>query len=167
MQARKPVMVVAAVLAMMALLLFVLNDKPRAPELVLTTLDGKPLSLNSLRGKVVLVNFWATSCPGCVREMPQLAATHEKFQARGLVVVAVAMSYDAPEYVRNFTRQHRLPFVVALDVNGEAAKGFNQVKLTPTTFLIDRNGHIIQQTIGELDFPKLYSLLDQQLRNAT
>ncbi len=158
---------VAVILAVVAIFLFVMNDKPRAPQLTLATLDGKPLSLDSLRGKVVLVNFWATSCPGCVREMPQLVATHEKFRARGLVVVAVAMNYDPPEYVRNFTRQHQLPFVVALDGNGEAAKGFNQVKLTPTTFLIDRNGHIIQQTIGDLDFPKLYSLLDQQLGNAT
>ena len=124
-------------------------------------------ALDSLRGKVVLVNFWATSCPGCVKEMPALADIYRKYQPRGLEVVAVAMNYDPPEYVRNYARQRDLPFTIALDTTGNAAKAFSQVKLTPTTFVIDREGHIIQQTIGELDFAQLKTLLEQQLGGAT
>jgi peroxiredoxin len=138
-----------------------------APDVELTTLDGKQMALDSLRGKVVLVNFWATSCPGCVNEMPALADIHRKYQPRGLEVVAVAMNYDPPEYVRNYARQRNLPFTIALDTTGKAATAFNQVKLTPTSFVIDRKGHIIQQTIGELDFAQLKTLLEQQLGGTT
>ncbi|MDO9188661.1 MAG: TlpA disulfide reductase family protein, partial [Sulfurimicrobium sp.] len=108
-----------------------------------------------------------TSCPGCVKEMPHLADTWRKYHQRGLEVVAVAMSYDPPEYVRNYTRQRALPFTVALDVDGKAAQAFNQVKLTPTTFIIGKDGHILQQTLGELDFVTLHALLEQQLGDAS
>ncbi len=167
MQAKKHVLIAIGILALAALLLFTVSKKPMAPQLAFTTLEGKQLALDSLRGKVVLVNFWATSCPGCIKEMPQLVETYRKYHARGLEVVAVAMSYDSPEYVNNFVRQRGLPFTVALDGSGEAAKAFNQVKLTPTTFIIDQKGMILQQTLGELDFPKLFMLLDQQLGGAT
>lgn len=143
-----------------------LMQKPSAPQISLSTLEGKQIALESLRGKVVLINFWATSCPGCVKEMPQLAETYRKYHNRGLEVVAVAMSYDPPEYVRNYTRQRALPFTVALDTDGSAAHAFNQVKLTPTTFIIGKDGQILQQTLGELDFVKLHALLEQQLGGA-
>lgn len=164
---KKNALIILAVLALVGALVLTLTRQPAAPQVAFTTLDGRQISLDSLRGKVVLVNFWATSCPGCVQEMPKLAETYRKFQSRGLVLLAVAMSYDPPEYVRNYTRQRGLPFTVALDGNGEAARAFNQVQLTPTTFLIDKQGHIIQQTVGELDFQSLDVLLKQQLGEAT
>jgi peroxiredoxin len=68
--------------------------------------------------------------------------------------------------VRNYTRQNALPFIIALDTDGKAAQAFNQVKLTPTTFIIGKDGHILQQTLGELDFDKLHTLLEQQLGGA-
>ncbi len=166
MQAKKHVLIAIGILALAAWLALTLTQKPAAPQITLSTLDGKQIPLESLRGKVVLVNFWATSCPGCVKEMPQLADTYRKFHKRGLEVVAVAMSYDPPEYVRNYARQRTLPFTVALDVDGKAAQAFNQVKLTPTTFIIGKDGHILQQTLGELDFVKLHALLEQQLGGA-
>lgn len=163
MQGVKHVLIAIAILALLAGLALTLTQKPAAPQISISTLDGKQIALESLRGKVVLVNFWATSCPGCVKEMPQLVETWRKYHQRGLEVVAVAMSYDPPEYVRNYTRQQALPFTVALDADGKAAHAFNQVKLTPTTFIIGKDGHILQQTLGELDFGKLHSLLEQQL----
>jgi len=167
MPARKHVLIAISILALVSWLALTLTQKPMAPKIELTTLDGKQIALDSLRGKVVLVNFWATSCPGCVNEMPALADIYRKYQPRGLEVVAVAMNYDPPEYVRNYARQRNLPFTIALDTTGNAAKAFSQVKLTPTTFVIDREGHIIQQTIGELDFAQLKTLLEQQLGGGT
>ncbi|MBU0593287.1 MAG: TlpA disulfide reductase family protein [Pseudomonadota bacterium] len=163
MRAKKHVLIAIGILALVAWLALTLTQKPTAPQISLSTLEGKQISLESLRGKVVLVNFWATSCPGCIKEMPHLAETWRKYHDRGLEVVAVAMSYDPPEYVRNYTRQNALPFTIALDADGKAAQAFNQVKLTPTTFIIAKDGHIIQQTLGELDFVKLHALLEQQL----
>ena len=167
MPARKHVLIAISILALVSWLALTLTQKPMAPNIELTTLDGKQMALDSLRGKVVLVNFWATSCPGCVNEMPALADIYRKYQPRGLEVVAVAMNYDPPEYVRNYARQRNLPFTVALDTTGKAAEAFSQVKLTPTSFVIDRKGHIIQQTIGELDFAQLKTLLEQQLGGGT
>ena len=163
MQAKKHVLIAIGILALAAVLVLAVMKKPMAPQLAFTTLEGKQLALDSLRGKVVLVNFWATSCPGCIKEMPDLVKTWQKYHSRGLETIAVAMSYDPPEYVQNYVRQRGLPFTVALDGSGGAAKAFNQVKLTPTTFVIDQQGHIIQQTIGDLDFSKLDMLLEQQL----
>ena len=163
MQARKPILIAISLLALLAWLVLTLTQKPVAPSLSLTTLEGQQISIDSLRGKVILVNFWATSCPGCIKEMPQLVETWRQYNKRGLEVIAVAMSYDPPEYVRNYTRQNTLPFSIVLDTDGKAAHAFNQVKLTPTTFLIGKDGHILQQTLGELDFVKLHALLEQQL----
>lgn len=146
-------------------LLAVLNacSPPAAPDVRYTTLDGRSASLAALKGKVVLVNFWATTCTTCVAEMPRLVDTYRKFAPRGFETVAIAMSYDPPEYVRNYAARNGLPFTVALDGSGEAARGFEEVRLTPTTFVIDRKGRIVQKYLGEPDFQQLHALLDKLL----
>ncbi len=159
----KPLLVAIAVLAVVGALLFALMDKPSAPASTFTTLDGKSIVLDELRGKVVLVNFWATSCPGCIKEMPGMVETYNQYKDRGFEIVAVAMSYDPPNYVANFVQTRRLPFPVALDVNGEHARAFGNVQLTPTSFLIGKDGSILEQKLGELDFAKLKALLDKEL----
>lgn len=89
--------------------------------------------------------------------------TYEKYHARGLEFVAVAMSYDPPNYVVNFTETRKLPFIVTLDFDGKLARSFGDVKLTPTTFLLDKQGSIIKKYVGEPDFTQLYQLLETQL----
>lgn len=138
-------------------------SQPAAPDVRYTTLDGQSARLGALKGKVVLVNFWATTCTTCVAEMPKLVETYRKFASRGFETVAIAMNYDPPEYVRNYAARSGLPFTVALDTTGEAAKSFEEVRLTPTTFIIDRQGRIVQKFLGEPDFPKLHALLDKLL----
>lgn len=140
-----------------------LAPKPPAPIVALSLIDGRQLDTATLRGKVVFVNFWATSCPPCVKEMPQMAATQSRFAARGYETVAVAMSHDKPEWVREFARRHVLPFPVALDASGVAADAFGKVRLTPTSFLIDRRGRIVQQYVGEPDWTKLNARIEALL----
>ncbi|WP_296749164.1 TlpA disulfide reductase family protein [Thiobacillus sp.] len=159
----KPLLVAVAVLAIVGALAYALMDKPGAPAATFTTLEGKSIVLDELRGKVVLVNFWATSCPGCIKEMPGMIETYNQYKGRGFEIVAVAMSYDPPNYVTNFVQTRRLPFPVALDVDGEHARAFGNVQLTPTSFIIGKNGHILEQKLGELDFVKLKALLDREL----
>ena len=163
MKLAKPLLVAAAVLAIAGALVYALMEKPAAPASTFTTLEGKTLSLDQLRGKIVLVNFWATSCPGCVKEMPDLIQTYNQYKDRGFVIVAVAMSYDPPNYVANFAKTRQLPFPVALDVNGEHAHAFGDVQVTPTSFLIGKDGRIIEQKLGDVDFNKLKALLDKEL----
>ena len=140
-----------------------LQKKPAAPHLGFTTLQGERFTIANLRGKVVLVNFWATDCPGCIKEMPQLIETHNKYRAAGYETVAVAMYYDPPNYVLNFATKNALPFKVVLDVKGEAARAFGGVTLTPTSFIIDKKGRIIHKIIGEPDFAELHRLIEKKL----
>jgi len=126
-------------------------------------LDGSKTSTQALQGKVVLVNFWATSCVTCVAEMPQLVQTHQKFNARGYETLAVAMSYDPPAYVVNFKETRQLPFKVAIDNTGAVAKAWGDVKITPTTYLVNKRGQIVKQYVGEPDFAALHQLIDKLL----
>ena len=135
-----------------------------APAVEFMSLKGERIPMAALRGKVVLVEFWATDCATCVREMPDLAATHEKYSAAGLETIAVAMRYDPPNYVLAYAERNRLPFTVAFDPVGDVAKAFGDVKLTPTTFLIDRNGVIVARIVGERDFTRLRALIEQKLK---
>ncbi len=134
-----------------------------APSVAYTLLDGTPSSTDALRGKVVLVNFWATSCTTCVHEMPQIIATHERFKARGFETLAVAMSYDPPAAVAHFAESRKLPFSVVIDNTGAVARSFGDVRLTPTTLLINKRGEIVKRYLGEPDFAALNKLVDALL----
>jgi peroxiredoxin len=154
-----------ALLAMLAGIALVAGCSGRdpAPNFSYTLLDGAKADTQALRGKVVLVNFWATSCVTCVKEMPQIASTHQKFAPRGYETLAVAMSYDPPAYVANFAQSRKLPFGVVIDNTGAIAKAYNDVQITPTTFLLDKRGAIVKRYVGEPDFAELHSLVEKLL----
>jgi peroxiredoxin len=139
------------------------NTGEMAPNVAYTLLNGTKSTTDSLRGKVVLVNFWATDCTTCVKEMPNIIATHQKFKSRGYETLAVAMSYDPPAYVINFAETRRLPFGVAIDNTGAIAQSFGQVRLTPTSVLINKHGEIVKRYVGEPDFVALHALVEKLL----
>ncbi len=122
-----------------------------APDATFTTITGKKIALNALRGKPVLVTFWATDCPGCLEEIPHLVDLYRNYHERGLEIIAVAMYYDPPNHVVNMTKDKSLPYEVALDLQAEHARAFGDVRLTPTTFLITPDGSIALQKIGAFD----------------
>jgi peroxiredoxin len=142
------------------------SSRENAPDVGYTLLDGTQARFKAQQGKVMLVNFWATSCTTCMREMPQIIATHEKFKARGFDTLAVAMSYDPPAYVANYAESRKLPFGVAIDNTGEVAKAFGDVRLTPTTFIVDKRGGIVKKFVGEPDFAILHGLIEDLLKEA-
>ncbi len=135
----------------------------RAPESSFVLLDGTTLTAKQLDGKVSLINFWATSCTSCVAEMPDLVATHNRFKDRGFDTVAVAMSYDPPSYVVNFAQSRQLPFKVAIDNTGAVAREWGDIKITPTTFLVNKRGVIVKRFVGTPDFVELHQLIDKLL----
>ncbi|MFZ4551268.1 MAG: TlpA disulfide reductase family protein [Aquabacterium sp.] len=136
---------------------------PQMPDVPYVQLDGSVHRTTDLKGKVLIVNFWATSCATCVKEMPDLVATHQKFQAQGLETLAVAMSYDSPEYVAQFKQSRQLPFKVAFDRDGGVSKAFGDIQMTPTTFVVNRRGEIVKRFVGEPDFAALHKLLAELL----
>lgn len=137
-----------------------------APASTFVLLDGTTKSTADLKGKVTLVNFWATSCVTCVAEMPKVISTYDKYKAKGYDTLAVAMSYDPPSYVVNFAETRKLPFKVAIDNTGALAKAWGEVQLTPTSYLVNKRGEIVKTYVGAPDFNELHKLIEQLLAQA-
>jgi len=129
--------------------------QPPAPQAVFEDLNGRQFNLEQLRGKPVIINFWATTCPGCVLEIPALLELSRKYAAHNLLIIGVAMDYDPESQVREMVRQKKMTYPVVLDTEGELAKAFGQVSLTPTTFFISKEGKIFKHKLGEMSHTEL------------
>ena len=116
-----------------------------------------------LRGKVVLVNFWGTYCGPCMKEMPHVIDAHREFAPRGYETVAVAVRQDDPEKVAAFARERALPFKVIHDSSGEIAREFGKVRVTPTIFVLDREGRVVAKSVGNLDWKALKTAVEKAL----
>jgi thiol-disulfide isomerase/thioredoxin len=134
-----------------------------APSSRFVLLDGTSVQTSDFAGKVLLVNFWATSCTSCVAEMPDLIATHQTYVDKGFDTVAVAMAYDPPAFVVNFAQTRQLPFKVAIDNTGVNAREWGDVQLTPTTFIVNKRGEIVKTYVGMPDFKTLNRLIEDLL----
>ena len=137
-----------------------------APESTFVLLDGSRQTTADMKGKVTLVNFWATSCTTCVAEMPQIVATYDKYKGKGYDTLAVAMQYDPPSYVVNFAETRKLPFKVAIDNTGKVAQAWGDVKLTPTTYIVNKQGQIVKKYVGAPNFDELHKLIEKLLAEA-
>ena len=137
-----------------------------APESTFVLLDGTRKTTADLKGRVTLVNFWATSCVTCVAEMPKVISTYEKYKGRGYDTLAIAMSYDPPSYVVNYAQTRKLPFHVAIDNTGAVARSWGDVQLTPTTFVVNKRGEIVKRYVGQPDFAELHKLIEKLLAEA-
>ena len=145
---------------------FFSSGSSAAPASTFVLLNGSKQTTEDLKGKVTLVNFWATSCVTCVAEMPKVIDTYNKYQARGYDTLAVAMQYDPPSYVVNFAETRKLPFKVAIDNTGAVAKAWGDVKLTPTTYIVNKRGEIVKSYVGAPDFTELHRLIEKLLAEA-
>lgn len=136
------------------------NDNQKlAPEITFTDIDGVKHNLAQYQGKPVLLIFWATDCPGCIQEMPELIKLHHEFSAQGLTMIGVAMSYDSPEHIKAMREHKKLPYLITWDHKAEIAQAFDNVRVTPTHFLISPNGEIVMRKIGGLNLDRLHNKL--------
>lgn len=152
-----------ALLAIAIAAILIFFPRQTAPEVRFTALSGENFSTSELRGKVVLVNFWATYCSSCLQEMPKIVAAHNKFAPRGYETIAVAVHRDHPGRVAQFAASRALPFRVALDSSGEAAMRFGNVRFTPMSFLIDRQGRVLKRYRGEPDWAEFHRIVERAL----
>lgn len=128
-----------------------------APDFRLQSLAGGETALSSFKGQPVLVNFWATWCPSCVQEMPELEAFYERHRKEGLVLLAVnVMQRDTPDTIADFVREKGLTFTVLLDEGSQVSQRY-QVAYLPTTYFIDRRGVIRFRHVGPLTADQLES----------
>jgi peroxiredoxin len=153
----------AAVAVALAAGVFVVGGASAAPDSTFVLLDGSRRTTDDLKGKVTLVNFWATSCVTCVAEMPKMVDTWQKYHGQGYDHLAVAMSYDPPSYVVNYAQTRHLPFQVAIDNTGAVAKAWGEVQLTPTSYVVNKKGEIVKRYVGEPDFAELHALIEKLL----
>ncbi len=157
----------SALLIFLTSLYLISFQKETINNLNMTSIQGEKITSNDLLGKVVLINFWATDCPSCIAEMPDLIETYNKYKKQNFELIAVSMFYDPPSRVLSFSKNNKLPFSVVLDIDKKIASQFNGVTLTPTSFLIDHEGKIINKIIGEINFDEFTNLLEKALKEST
>jgi peroxiredoxin len=135
-----------------------------APDVTFTTIKGEKIALKSLHGKPVLLTFWATDCPSCVKEVNDFIDLYQQFHSQGLEIIAVAMYYDPPNHVVEMTQAKQIPYHVALDLRSEIAQAFSGVPFTPTTFLISPEGQVVFSKVGLFDLKAMQQRIQQLLQ---
>ncbi|MDC0183063.1 TlpA family protein disulfide reductase [Nitrosomonadales bacterium] len=158
--------IISALLVFLTSLYLISFEKVTIDNLNMTTITGEKITSKDLLGKVVLINFWATDCTSCIAEMPDLIKTYNKYKKQNFDLIAVAMFYDPPSRVLSFSKNNKLPFSVVLDLDKKIASQFNEVTLTPTFFLIDHKGKIVNKIIGEINFDDFDNLLERTLKDS-
>jgi peroxiredoxin len=137
------------------------SENAPVPSFQLTALDGSSLSSESLRGKVVLVNFWATWCPPCRFEMPGFQAVYDSRKGRGFIVLGITTDGDR-DLIDRFLAEHHITYPIAM-ASGSVVQSFGGVSVLPTSFLIDRNGRIRNEVRGVFASVALRSAVDHLL----
>ena len=131
------------------------QKRPDVPtDLVYKTIDGRSLTLEQLRGKTVLIDFWSTTCKSCVEEIPDLVALHKEFSAKGFEIIGVAMPYDRPDMVLKYAEDLKVSYPIALDIDGEITQAYGNVSVTPTHFLIAPDGKVLNKIVGKINIVK-------------
>ena len=121
-----------------------------APDFTLEDVSGKKVSLKDLKGKVVVLNFWATWCPPCKEEMPSFSKLDSMLGKEGLAVVAIN-DYENKKKAVNFVKKNGWNFTVLIDESGKVSESY-RASFLPTTFIIDRNGMAIGKAVGARDW---------------
>ncbi len=139
----------------------------QAPEFTLTTLDGTPMRLSDLRGKVVFINLWATWCPPCREELPTMVRFYERFKDRGVEILAISEDTD-PEAVRRMVAKQGLTFPVLMDENKRVYTLYRATGV-PETHLLDKDGNVRGSQLGPFDWdsPAVIAKVEELLRAAT
>ncbi|HPQ94159.1 MAG: TlpA family protein disulfide reductase [Thiothrix sp.] len=161
----KALLVFAVLAGALGFFLFSPNGAQSAPELKAQTIDGRPIDTADLKGTPYMVVFWATDCPGCVKEIPHLVELYDEMNTKGLEIIGVAMPHDNVSAIKTMRQQRDMRWDLVFDETGTISKEFGGVKVTPTSFLVGPDGRIALQKMGELDMPALRQRILDMLKS--
>jgi peroxiredoxin len=138
----------------------------KAPDFCLEGLNGEKVQLKALKGRIIFLNFWATWCGPCKKEMPSMEVLYQQFKERNFVFLTISLDFGGQEPVRKFIENHRYQFPVLLDSSGKTLDLF-EINKIPTTLIIDKNGKMIGRIIGPRNWssPEFFSLIEQMLQD--
>jgi peroxiredoxin len=138
----------------------------QAPDFCLQGLNGEKVQLNALKGKIVVLNFWATWCGPCKEEMPSMEALSQHFKERNFVLLTISIDYGGPEPVKKFIEKHHYRFSVLLDPTAKTLDLF-EINKIPSTLILDQKGKMIGRVIGPRNWssPEVFSLIDHMLND--
>jgi peroxiredoxin len=139
------------------------QDPVPAPDLAMETLDGQKINLAEQEGKVVLVNFWATWCAPCRREIPDLAALYSELKSEGLVIVGVATDEEGRSVVEPFAEKHGINYPVVLDTSRTVQSNFDSMYGLPTTYVVNPDGQIVRRVVGIFPVDEMKPTLQEML----
>lgn len=121
-----------------------------APLFTLRDLNGEQVSLSDFKGKVVILDFWATWCPPCVIEIPHFIELYEKYKDQGFAMVGISLDHGGVGVVESFVRKYQINYPILM-ADGQVVKAYGNITSIPTTFVIDRQGNIRRMYIGYRD----------------
>ena len=136
----------------------------KAPGIYLSFIDGQTVNVRSYQGKPLLVTFWSITCALSLEESPKLTELYSELNPYGFEIIGIAMSYDPPNRVVELSKKRKIPYSIALDINSDAEMAFGRIRATPTNFLIDADGKIVQRNIGTLNIKQLRSKIKKLLQ---
>ncbi len=123
------------------------DGEPMAPDFTLTDISGQEFSLSSTRGKVVILDFWATWCPPCRMEIPHFEALYKEYKGKGLEIIGVALDRGGASDVIPFVKANGVTYPVVIG-GAEVTALYGGFRGIPTTFVLDRNGAIVEKFVG-------------------
>lgn len=140
------------------------NEEPgkKAPEFTLLDLDGKPFHSSNLKGKVVILDFWATWCPSCRAEIPHFKSLYQQYHGQGLEIVGIALDRGGAKVVKPFVEDNGIDYPILIG-NQKVTEDYGGIRGIPTTFVIDRQGRIIEKFVGYRDKETFESAIQKLL----
>ena len=133
-----------------------------APDFTLIDLDGNTVQLSELKGKVVFINFWASWCPPCRAEMPEIGAIYQKYKTKGVVVLGVDL-LEPEDWVRQYVQKGGFNWTFVVDTTGEVAAAYNIIRI-PTSFFIDTEGVIRSKGVGDMTMRTMEAHLKEAMK---